>query len=161
MDGRETKRLRFDDKSKPPTGQNGAKNDDDQEVEEEDVLADLDEDETDQTEPEMMKLLLSSMTDEQRDRYEVVRRSRINPREMQKFLKDIGYQPPIKSCRIILGSIAKLFAGELVEEARDIMKSSGSTGPIQPRHLRKAAQNLKAQRKIPSTEFTHRRLFKR
>ena len=53
----------------------------------------------------------------------------------EQFLKDIGYQPPVKSCRIILGSIAKIFAGELVEEARDIMKAKGEAGPIQPRHL--------------------------
>ena len=74
-----------------------------------------------------------------------------------QFLKDIGYQPPVKSCRIILGSIAKIFAGELVEEARDIMKAKGESGPIHPRHLvgtvRPVCQQLALRRTCPTRGF--------
>eukprot|EP00041_Stephanoeca_diplocostata_P010813 m.173495 g.173495 ORF g.173495 m.173495 type:complete len:187 (+) comp18303_c0_seq1:345-905(+) len=108
-----------------------------------------------------MRLLLDSMSEEQRDRYEVVRRSRFLPSEMRRFLAHIGVTPPPKQLLIILGSVAKIYAGELVEEARDEMLRRGENTAIQPRHLRLAARKLKAQGKIPSSENTHPTKFRR
>lgn len=55
-----------------------------------------------------MALLLDSMSDEQRDRYEVVRRSKLLPSEMKRYLQSIGVTPPGKQLLIMLGSVAKV-----------------------------------------------------
>eukprot|EP00041_Stephanoeca_diplocostata_P010816 m.173513 g.173513 ORF g.173513 m.173513 type:complete len:132 (+) comp18303_c0_seq4:77-472(+) len=78
-----------------------------------------------------------------------------------QFLAHIGVTPPPKQLLIILGSVAKIYAGELVEEARDEMLRRGENTAIQPRHLRLAARKLKAQGKIPSSENTHPTKFRR
>ena len=53
-----------------------------------------------------------------------------------QFLHALGYPISNKIVLLVLGSIAKLHCGELVEEARDIMLASGEPeGPLQPRHM--------------------------
>mmetsp|Transcript_37139 Transcript_37139/g.97368 ORF Transcript_37139/g.97368 Transcript_37139/m.97368 type:complete len:116 (+) Transcript_37139:709-1056(+) len=105
-----------------------------------------------------MALLLDSMSDEQRDRYEVVRRSKLLPSEMRRYLLSIGVTPPGKQLLIMLGSVAKIYAGEIVEEALDVKERQKESGPIQPRHLRLAVRELKERGKIPSTEHTPKRM---
>lgn len=60
-----------------------------------------------------MALLLDSMSDEQRDRYEVVRRSKLLPSEMKRYLASLGITPPGKQLLIMLGSVAKVIGSAL------------------------------------------------
>eukprot|EP00035_Acanthoeca_spectabilis_P004529 m.104742 g.104742 ORF g.104742 m.104742 type:complete len:180 (-) comp12615_c0_seq3:2755-3294(-) len=106
-----------------------------------------------------MALLLDSMSDEQRDRYEVVRRSKLLPSEMKRYLQSIGVTPPGKQLLIMLGSVAKIYTGEIVEEALDVMQGLQEAGPIQPRHLRLAVRALKDKGKVPSVEHTPKKIL--
>jgi len=108
-----------------------------------------------------MLILLNSLSREQRDRYEKVTRARIIPNDMKKFLHALGYPISNKIVLLVMGSIAKMHCGELVEEARDIMLSSGEPeGALQPRHMREAARRLEMKGNVPCPEYNQKKLFR-
>lgn len=57
---------------------------------------------------------------------------------------------------IVTAGIAKVFAGELVEEARKVMDDVGEVGPIMPSHLLEAHRRLKSANLAP-TSLIHKR----
>lgn len=55
-----------------------------------------------------------------------------------------GGNPPNSNKSVIaLAGVAKVFVGELVEEARRVAEQAGSNGPLQPMHVHAAFQRLK------------------
>ncbi|BDA40398.1 probable transcription initiation factor TFIID subunit 11 at C-terminar half [Coccomyxa sp. Obi] len=94
---------------------------------------------------EVMKLL----TEEQLDRYEAFRRSKLSSANMRKLLHNVTGQAPHFNTTIVMCGIAKLFVGELVETARMVAAHQGDSGPLLPEHLREAYQQLDRQGRIP------------
>eukprot|EP00054_Salpingoeca_dolichothecata_P030393 m.246806 g.246806 ORF g.246806 m.246806 type:complete len:177 (-) comp26650_c0_seq16:4587-5117(-) len=114
--------------------------DDEDEDDDDDFQDELEADRRDNT--KQMKLLLDSFTPEQRERHEVYRRSKFRTGSMKKFLQSCSSANPSKLVIIVMSGLAKVYAGELVEEARDVMEELGDRGPIQPKHLREASRRL-------------------
>lgn len=49
---------------------------------------------------------------------------------------------------LILAGVAKIYAGEIVEEAKAIMSLKGESGPVKTHHLKLAKRELERQGKL-------------
>ncbi|KAI4297661.1 hypothetical protein L6164_037543 [Bauhinia variegata] len=95
------------------------------------------------------KAILSQFTEEQMSRYESFRRAGFQKANMKRLLASItGTQKFSVPMTIVVSGIANMFAGELVETARIVMKERKESGPIRPCHLREAYRRLKLEGKV-------------
>lgn len=120
----------------------GDSEEDEDDEEEEEELADDDERESDDDEEEARKLaaIVQLFTPEQLERYEAFRRSHLPRRKIQKTMRSV-LRSDVKvsdQVAIVVGGVAKQYAGEIVEEARMRMAERGEKGPVGPEHLREA-----------------------
>jgi transcription initiation factor TFIID subunit 11 len=58
----------------------------------------------------------------------------------------------------VVSGVGKVFVGEMVESALDIMDERGDTGPIQPEHLREAFRRYQLRTGMRNRHF-ERTLF--
>ncbi|XP_058460657.1 transcription initiation factor TFIID subunit 11 [Malaya genurostris] len=108
---------------------------------------------------EKMQVLVSNFTEEQLDRYEMYRRAAFPKAAVKRLMQTITGCSVSQNVVIAMSGIAKVFVGEVVEEALDVMESTSETGAIQPKYLREAVRRLRARGQIPNGRG-HKQFFK-
>ncbi|XP_001952262.1 transcription initiation factor TFIID subunit 11 [Acyrthosiphon pisum] len=103
-------------------------------------------------EREKMRVLVSNFTEEQLDRYEMFRRSVFPKAAIKRIVQTITGNSVSQNVVIAMSGIAKVFIGEIVEEALDIMEAQEDSGPLHPKHLREAVRRLRKTGAIPSSK---------
>ncbi len=145
--------------------------DDDEEDEDENEDFEYNDDEERQEENERMIALLNTFTPEQLERYEHFRRSHLLKPQVRQIMDRVlstifsSQQSSIPitladKLLIVMSSISKMYAGELVESARQVMEDRGETGVIQPRHLREAQRRMRRDGRILYLQNRNYNFFK-
>jgi transcription initiation factor TFIID subunit 11 len=101
-----------------------------------------------------LQVLVSNFSDEQLDRYEMYRRSAFSKISIKRLMHTITGSVPSSNVVIAMAGIAKVFVGEIVEEALEVQRrenqSEQKLTPLEPKHLREAYRRIQSQSHCPS-----------
>lgn len=96
-----------------------------------------------------MQILVANFSKEQLARYECFRRSSFPKSAIRKLIQQATGITPGHNVIIAVAGLAKVFAGELVEEALDIRERMGEENePLKPRHVQIAYYQLQEKGKL-------------
>jgi len=93
------------------------------------------------------------------NRHESYKRSAFQKSSIKKYMAMTSGAKINQNTVIVMSGITKIFVGEVVETAKEVMEEWGDTGPLKPTHIREAYQRLKIQGKIPHS-LHQKQLFK-
>ncbi|KAI9346306.1 transcription initiation factor TFIID subunit 11 [Pilaira anomala] len=88
-------------------------------------------------------LLLENFSTDQLQRYEAYRRSALNRTNVKRLVSQVLNQQISQTMAFVVAGFSKVYVGEIVEKAREIMEEWGHTGAIRPEHLREANRRYK------------------
>ncbi|CAG9529716.1 unnamed protein product [Cercopithifilaria johnstoni] len=96
-----------------------------------------------------MQILVANFSAEQLARYECFRRSSFPKSAIRKLIQQATGVTPGHNVIIAVAGLAKVFAGELVEEALDIRERMGEESePLKPHHIKLAYDQLREKGKL-------------
>ncbi|XP_022708139.1 transcription initiation factor TFIID subunit 11-like isoform X2 [Varroa jacobsoni] len=111
-----------------------------------------------QEEREKMRVLVSSFSEDQLNRYEMYRRAAFPKAAIKRLVQSISGCSVSQNVVIAISGIAKVFVGEIVEKALDCMEQTEegeNPGPIEPRHIREAVRKLRDAQNMPKRHRRH------
>lgn len=101
--------------------------------------------------------LLKTLHDKELDRYEAFRRSNLSRGRMRKLLMSISGQTiNDEKILIVVCCLAKMFVGELIEEAREMATMEGYEGPLLRAHIHHAYTLMESEGHVK-----HKRVLKK
>lgn len=104
------------------------------------------------------KALLDTFDDTTLERYEVFRRAHL-PKSVMRKQVSLLIGPVPTSVAIVVSGVAKIFVGEMVEGALEVMDERKETGSVTPGALREAFRRYKKRTGTMTTKLYKHRLF--
>eukprot|EP01086_Lenisia_limosa_P002922 TRINITY_DN17020_c0_g1_i1.p1 TRINITY_DN17020_c0_g1~~TRINITY_DN17020_c0_g1_i1.p1 ORF type:complete len:140 (+),score=22.96 TRINITY_DN17020_c0_g1_i1:62-421(+) len=96
-----------------------------------------------------MKEFLDKFTPAEMDRYEHYRRSRLPKSSVKKIINGVSQSTFPEKFITVMGSLAKVYCGELIERALVVQALRKDTGPLLPIHIRMAYMELEEEGRVP------------
>lgn len=109
-------------------------------------------DEKQEEERQKMQVLVSNFSEDQLNRYEMYRRAAFPKAAIKRLMQSITGTALSQNVVIAMAGISKVFVGEVVEEALDVLEKWGDSGPIQPKHIREAVRKLRERQALPNVK---------
>jgi len=89
-----------------------------------------------------MLRIVNAFSEEQVDRYELFRRSCFPRNQIKRLMQQVSNTQVNQQVCIAMSGVAKVFVGELVEEALKVAEQRNHEGALLPSHIREAVRRL-------------------